>query len=204
MGARGAGRLRERRGRAAGAGPATGAGSATIGEVGGDGTAGATGGEGGVDQDGDKVRVGAGAGAIRAVGIPRQVTGATGATLDAGALIALEAGSPYMREIVRVAFAERAPLAIPAGVLAQVWRASARQARVARLLGSPLVEVVPLDRSAAVAVGRLCAETGARDVVDVSVVVCARQRRHAVLTSDPGDLQRIGPELRLLDPVTGR
>lgn len=128
----------------------------------------------------------------------------SGTTLDAGALIALEAGSPYMRELVRLAIAERLPLAVPAGVLGQVWRASARQVRVARLLGSPLVEVVPLDRSAALAVGKLCAETGASDVVDVAVVLCARQRRHTVITSDPGDLHRIGPELHLLDPITGR
>jgi PIN domain nuclease of toxin-antitoxin system len=128
----------------------------------------------------------------------------TGTTLDAGALIALEGGSAYMRELVRLAVAERIPLAVPAGVLAQVWRASARQARTSRLLGSPLVEVVPLDRSTAIAVGKLCAETGVRDVVDASVVVCARQRRHPIVTSDPRDLSRIGPELRLLDPVTGR
>lgn len=127
----------------------------------------------------------------------------TSTTLDAGALIALESGSPYMRELVRLAFANRAPLAIPAGVLAQVWRASARQARVARLLGSTLVEVVPLDRSAAVAIGKLCAQTGARDVVDVSVVLCAQQRRHTVITSDPKDLREIDAQLRLLDPVTG-
>ena len=127
----------------------------------------------------------------------------TGTTLDAGALIALESGSLYMRELIRLALANRAPLAIPAGVLAQVWRASARQARVARLLGSPLVEVVPLDRSAAVAIGKLCAQTGARDVVDVSVVLCAQQRRHAVITRDPGDLREIDAQLRLLDPVTG-
>lgn len=127
-----------------------------------------------------------------------------GTTLDAGALIALESGSPYMRELIRLAFAERLPLAIPAGVLAQVRRASARQVRVARLLGSPLVEVVPLDRSTALAVGKLCAETRARDVVDVSVVLCARQRRQTIVTSDPGDLRRIGPELRLLDPTTGK
>ena len=124
--------------------------------------------------------------------------------MDAGALIALESGSPYMRELVRLAFADRVPLAVPAGVLAQVWRASAREARVARLLGSPLVEVVPLDRSAALAVGRLCAQTGARDVVDVSIVVCARQRGHSVITSDPEDLGRIDPTLLLFDPVTGR
>jgi hypothetical protein len=59
---------------------------------------------------------------------------------------------------------------------------------------------VALDRAAALAVGQLCAQTGAKDVVDTSVVVCARQRRHRVVTSDPGDLRAIGPELVLLDP----
>jgi hypothetical protein len=128
----------------------------------------------------------------------------TGTTLDAGALIALEGGSAYMRELVRLAVADRIPLAVPGGVLAQVWRASARQARIARLLGTALVEVVPLDRSTAIAVGKLCAETGVQDVVNASVVLCARQRRHTIVTSDPRDLSRIGPELQLLDPLTGR
>jgi hypothetical protein len=54
-----------------------------------------------------------------------------------------------------------------------------------------------------VAIGKLCAQTGARDVVDVSVVLCAQQRRHTVITSDPWDLREIDAQLRLLDPVTG-
>jgi hypothetical protein len=124
----------------------------------------------------------------------------TGTTLDTGALVAVENGSTTMRALIRTALQEDATVAIPAGVLAQAWRASPRQARLSRLLASPNVAVVALDRAAALAVGRLCAETGAQDVVDVSVVVCARQRGHRVVTSDPTDLHAIGPELALLDP----
>ncbi|MDP9221606.1 MAG: hypothetical protein M3P23_13865 [Actinomycetota bacterium] len=69
------------------------------------------------------------------------------------------------------------------------------------MLGSPNVEVVPLDRATALEVGRPCAQIGASDVVDASVVLCARQRRHRVVTSDPRDLRAIGPELVLLDPA---
>jgi len=124
----------------------------------------------------------------------------SGTTLDTGALIALEAGSARMRALVRTALAAGAPLAVPAGVLAQAWRASARQARLAQLLRASITEVVVLDRRAALTVGRLCAATGASDVVDVSVVVCARERGHGVVTSDPGDLAAIDPGLTLLAP----
>jgi hypothetical protein len=42
----------------------------------------------------------------------------TGATLDTGALIALESGSTRMAVLVQEALAGRAELAVPAGVLA--------------------------------------------------------------------------------------
>jgi hypothetical protein len=31
------------------------------------------------------------------------------------------------------------------------------------------------------------------------VVLCARDRRHAVITSDRGDLEKIDPELAIID-----
>jgi predicted nucleic acid-binding protein len=125
----------------------------------------------------------------------------SGTTLDTGALIALEAGSPRMRALVRTALAAGAVLAVPAGVLAQAWRASARQARLAQLLRASVTEVVALDRRVALAVGKLCAATGASDVVDVSVVVCARERGHTVITTDPADLAAIDPGLTVLPPT---
>ncbi len=124
----------------------------------------------------------------------------SGTTLDTGALIALEAGSPRMRALVRLALAEVTPLALPAGVLAQAWRASARQARLAQLLRASVTEVVILDRETALKVGGVCAASGASDVVDVSVVVCAQERGQPIVTSDPGDLAAIDPDLTLLSP----
>jgi hypothetical protein len=35
-------------------------------------------------------------------------------------------------------------------------------------------------------------------VVDVHVALCARDRHHAVVTSDPDDIARIDPTLRLI------
>jgi PIN domain len=105
-----------------------------------------------------------------------------------------------MRALVRTALDTGAPLAIPAGVLAQAWRASARQARLAQLLRASVTEVVALDRRTALRVGKLCAATGASDVVDVSVVVCARERGRRVVTSDPGNLAAIDHGLTLLSP----
>ncbi len=112
----------------------------------------------------------------------------TGATLDSGALIALEAGTARMRALVREALATGTPIAIPAGVLAQIWRGTARQARIARLIRAKITEVVPLDQRAALAIGKLCRRTGADDVVDVSVALCARERSQRVVTSDPETL----------------
>jgi hypothetical protein len=42
------------------------------------------------------------------------------------------------------------------------------------------------------------AETGTADIADAHVVICARRWGPVVVTSDPGDIGRIGPELRLL------
>lgn len=79
-----------------------------------------------------------------------------------------------------------------------LWRDGARQVRLVRLLASEIVEVVSLDDPTARAVGQLCGATGTTDVVDASVVHCARQRSHAVLTGDPKDLRRIDSHLELV------
>lgn len=73
----------------------------------------------------------------------------TGAVLDAGALIAFERADRAVIAIVGQALAHGDELAVPAGVVAQVWRNGRRQARLARLLGSPVCSVVPLDDSSA-------------------------------------------------------
>ena len=105
-----------------------------------------------------------------------------------------------MAVLVEEALAEKALLAIPAGVVAQAWRGGARQVRVARLLRASVTSVVPLDERQALRVGARCAATGVADVVDVSVALCARDRGHPVVTSDPGDIRAADPALTLISP----
>jgi len=121
----------------------------------------------------------------------------TGATLDTGALIALEAGSRRMAVLVEEALASGATLNIPAGVLAQAWRGGARQARIARLLRASVTSVVALDQRTALRVGVRCAISGVSDVIDVSVALCALDNVQPVITTDAGDLRAIEPSLSL-------
>jgi hypothetical protein len=67
-----------------------------------------------------------------------------------------------------------------------------------RFLALPMVTAVALDEPEARAAGVLCGRAGAEDVVDASVVICARARDHAVVTADPGDLAALDSELRLV------
>lgn len=125
-----------------------------------------------------------------------------GLTLDAGALIQFEKGAELVRRLLESARQWSVPVATPAGVLAQVWRGR-RQTRIAQLLASRpgkskvdrWVEIVPLDEKAARRSGLLCGISGCSDVVDASVVLCARDRGHAVLTTDPDDLRGIDPSM---------
>ncbi len=122
----------------------------------------------------------------------------TGLTLDAGALIALERGDRRVAALLQLARETSADIAVPAGALAQVWRDGARQASLSRLVRSRGVDVVPLDATEAKLAGQLCGASGQSDIVDASVVLCARRRRHRVLTSDPGDLRRLDPKLPIV------
>ena len=69
---------------------------------------------------------------------------------------------------------------------------------LARLLGASCVEVVPLDDFESRRAGQLCGARGTRDVIDASVVVCAQERRHRVLTSDPEDLRALDPKTEII------
>ncbi len=59
-------------------------------------------------------------------------------------------------------------------------------------------EIIPLDGSHAQAVGALPAQTGTSDIVDAHVAICAQTSGFAVVTSDPVDLRRLDPQLRLI------
>ena len=125
----------------------------------------------------------------------------TGVTLDTSALIALESGSRRMAVLVEEALASGSEVVIPAGVVAQAWRGGAAQARIARLLRASVTLVVALDQRQALRIGARCAATGVTDVIDISVALCARDRGHAVVTSDPGDIRAADPSLTVLSPA---
>jgi len=121
-----------------------------------------------------------------------------GLTLDTGALIAFERNDRRLVALIARTIANGHTMAVPAGVVGQVWRNGRRQARLARLLGAEEVEVEPLDDHRARAAGQLCGITGTSDVIDASVVLCARARGHQIVTSDPDDLQRLDPVAPLI------
>jgi len=121
-----------------------------------------------------------------------------GATLDTGALVAIERASRRMQALLDEAAAAGWAFAVPAGVLGQAWRGSPRQARLARFLRLSSVRVISLDERAARAAGALCGRSGTDDVVDASVVVCARLHDHVVVTSDSRDLAHLDPSLPLV------
>lgn len=122
----------------------------------------------------------------------------SGFVLDAGALIAYERQVRAAIALVKRAHEKGEHLAIPAGVVGQVWRDGRRQVSLARLLSSDAVEVVVLDDVEARMAGQLCGVSRTADVIDASVVLCAQRRDAAVATSDPEDLHRLDPSLRLL------
>ena len=121
-----------------------------------------------------------------------------GATLDTGALIGIERGTRSMTALLVRARESGARLTVPAGALAQAWRDGATQVRLARFLSSGLCEVVPLDEQGARSAGRLCGASGTSDVIDASVVVVARLRGQAAVTSDADDLHRLDPHLQVI------
>lgn len=126
---------------------------------------------------------------------PRAGTAPAGVVFDTGALIAVEHGDRRLAVLLAEARRSRAPIAVPAGCVAQAWRHPARQARIAVLLRQPYVEIIPLDDDDARRAGLLLAATSTTDVIDAHVALCAHRLDRAVLTSDPDDIRRLAPGL---------
>ncbi len=115
-------------------------------------------------------------------------------TLDTGALIALDRGDLRLLALLDRISRRQGRVLIPAGVVAQAWRGP-KQARLARLLRAPEVEVIALDEPSARTVGVLLGKTGTSDTVDAHVVVVARRSGTPVITSDPDDLRQLDNRL---------
>lgn len=121
-----------------------------------------------------------------------------GLTLDAGALIAFERNDRRIVALIARSLAHNQPIAIPAGVVGQVWRDGRRQVRLARLLAAAETEIEALDDKRARDCGQLCGVRGTTDVIDASVVLCARSRRQRIVTSDPDDVRRLDPRAEVI------
>jgi predicted nucleic acid-binding protein len=122
----------------------------------------------------------------------------SGITLDAGGLIAVERNDRRLLALLARAKERGMRITIPATALAQVMRNPARQARLSRLIRQVDTDLIALDGPDATAVGLVLARTGAADIVDAHVVVCAQRAAQPVATSDPADLRRISPALHLI------
>jgi hypothetical protein len=122
----------------------------------------------------------------------------SGITFDAGGLIALEQNDRRIFSLLATALEDGNRIIVPATALAQVIRNPARQVRLWRMIQHDGTEVIPLDGWHAQAVGVLLAQTGTSDITDAHVVICAQGADHAVITSDPLDLRRLDPKLRVI------
>lgn len=105
--------------------------------------------------------------------------------LDAGGLIAVDRRNQWVRGLLLVSQHQGVAVRTSSAVVAQVWRDGARQANLARLLGT--VEVASLDPAAGRRVGELLARTASADIVDAHLALLV-ETGDTVLTSDPGDL----------------
>jgi hypothetical protein len=107
---------------------------------------------------------------------------------DTGALVAGERNVRQMWALHAAALRRGITPIIPAGVLAQAWRGGP-QARLSQLLRGCVS--APLDEPLARDVGSLCATADTSDVVDASVVLVARSRHAAIVTSDEPDIRHL-------------
>jgi hypothetical protein len=106
--------------------------------------------------------------------------------LDAGALIAFERGDAVVKQLLAQEFARGRTWTTHGGIVGQVWRASARQAGLARVLRA--TNVIPLGTSLGRDAGRLLAASGTTDVIDAALVAIAADGDR-IATSDPADIR---------------
>jgi predicted nucleic acid-binding protein len=107
--------------------------------------------------------------------------------LDAGVLISADRGEQSAREFLTAAARAGAELHTSEPVVAQVWRSSSRQARLAKFLTACTVH--PFDDGRTV--GRLLGRSGSSDVVDAHLVALAMELGDDILTGDPDDLAAV-------------
>lgn len=108
--------------------------------------------------------------------------------LDAGALIAYEAGERRITGLILEAQQTRVPVRTSTVVAAQVWRAPQTQVRLTRLLRG--VDERVFDADSSQRSGHLLAASGTSDVADASLVTIAHDG-DTIATSDPHDIAHL-------------
>ena len=108
--------------------------------------------------------------------------------LDAGALIALERDDRVMWARLSAASETSMDVVVPTGALAQVWRGSPIQARLAQALKHTRLGL--FDRIARDA-GELCRAARTSDPIDATVVLNAVGSTSVIVTSDVPDIRRL-------------
>ena len=112
----------------------------------------------------------------------------SGIVLDAGALIALERNNRDMWAVLKFAAARGTDVVVPSAALAQVWRGTPRQARLANALRYCIIASFD---ALARAVGELCGRTRTDDICDAQVALVAARVGDVLYTSDLTDLRRL-------------
>lgn len=108
--------------------------------------------------------------------------------LDSAALVALERNRREMWVRLKGAQLDGDIPLTHAGVLGQVWRGGARQARLSAALEA--IDVRALDEALGRAAGQLLGSAGLADVIDASVVLLATDGDE-IVTGDHEDLERL-------------
>ena len=108
--------------------------------------------------------------------------------LDSGALIALERNDRSMWSALKVTALGGADVLVPSAALSQVWRGTARQARLASAL--EFCVIASFD-AVSRAVGELCGRAGTKDIADAQVAIVAATQGDVLYTSDPSDMKRL-------------
>jgi len=112
----------------------------------------------------------------------------TAVVLDTGALIGVERNDRHLWAVLKFAAMRNDDVIVPSTALAQVWRATRSQARLAQALD--FCEIAPFD-SVARAVGELCGRARTSDICDAHVAIVASSRDATLYTSDPDDLDEL-------------
>lgn len=106
--------------------------------------------------------------------------------LDSGAFLAVERDDREVLALLKLELISRRVPITHGGVIGQVWRGTARQARLARFLRT--VEITPLDEDLGRRSGVLLGRSRTADIIDAAVILLAEDG-DSILTSDANDLR---------------